>query len=90
LEIESETEGLQKLLRKALPEETEIPDIQAALIFSNPEVTIQAEEAPTPALLAKKLKDFMRTTAKQKPISAEMVLQIQNAINPLEEIVDSE
>jgi len=90
LEIESETEGLLKLLRKILPEETEIPEIQAALIFSNPEVKIQAEDAPTPALPAKKLKEFMRATAKQKPISTEIVLQIQNAINPSDEIADSE
>lgn len=90
LEIESETQGLQKILKKALTEETEIPDIHAVLVFSNPEVTIQAEDAPTPALPAKKLKDFMRTKAKQKTISADVVLQIQNAINPPDEIVDSE
>lgn len=90
LEIESEIEGLKKLLRKILPEETEVPDIQAALVFSNPEVEIQVEDAPAPTLTAKKLKEFMRTTAKQKPISIEIVQQIQKAINPPKVIEDSE
>jgi len=82
LEIESDIEGFRKFLKKVLSEETEIPDIQAALVFSNPDVNIQADDAPTPTLTANKLKDFIRSSAKQKPISAGMVQQIQNAIHP--------
>jgi hypothetical protein len=88
LEIESETEGLLKFLRKSLPKETEMPEIRAALVFSNPEVDLQVDDAPAPALPVKKLKDFMRSTAKQKPISFEMVRLIQNTIAPPDEIVE--
>lgn len=84
LEIESETEGVQKYLKKALPEGTELPTIQAALVFSNPDVNLQADEAPAPTLPTKKLKDFMRNTAKEKPISADMISLIQQTINPLD------
>ncbi len=90
LEIESETEGLRKFLKKALPDEIDIPSIKAALVFSHPDVNIQVDEAPAPSLAAKKLKDFIRSTAKQKPINAELVQQVQNAINPVNEVNDSE
>ena len=84
LEIDSEIEGLQKYLKKVVPESTEIPKIQAALVFSNPDANIKADEAPAPTLPAKKLKDFIRSMAKEKPISAEMVSLIQQTINPLD------
>ena len=85
LEIETEINGLTKFLGKNLPGGTETPEIQAALIFSNPDIDIQADEAPAPTLPAKKLKDLIRQTAKNKPISQEIVSLIQDAINPLKE-----
>ena len=85
LEIESDIEGVEKYLGKRLPEGTEIPEIQAALIFSNPEADIQADDAPVPTLPAKKLKDMIRKTAKGKSVSPEIVKLIQNTIDPPEE-----
>ena len=85
LEIDSETESLTKFLKKTLPAETEIPEIRAALIFSNPAAVIEADNAPAPTLPAKKLKDFMRNTAKERPISAEKIALIKHAIAPLAE-----
>ncbi|MFC1997154.1 hypothetical protein ACFLXI_06045 [Chloroflexota bacterium] len=87
LEIDSDIEGLEKLLRKNITDGTKIPETQAALIFSDPNIDIQTDEAPTPTLPAKKLKDLIRKTAKEKPISPELVAKIQGAINPLDEIV---
>ena len=85
LEIETDIESLTKFLRKNIPDGTEIPDIQAALIFSNPDVVIQADEAPYPTLPAKKLKELIRRTAKEKSLSPEIVSIIQNTISPLDE-----
>jgi hypothetical protein len=85
LEIESDIDGLTKYLEKNLPEGTDIPNIQAALIFSHPEIDIQADDAPAPTLPAKKLKDMIRKEAKGKPISAEIVSLVQNSINPDDE-----
>jgi len=84
LEIESDTDKLTKFLRKNLPEDLEVPDIRAALVFSHPEAEIQAENAPAPTLPVKKLKDLIRKTAKGKPIKMETVQQIQAILDPPE------
>jgi hypothetical protein len=84
VEIESDVDGLSKFLRKKLPEGIDHPPIKAALIFSNPETDIQADEAPVPTLPAKKLKDLIRKTAKENSISADTFTMIQDAINPTE------
>jgi hypothetical protein len=68
LEAEAEINSIKKLLAKEMGEE-EIPEISAALIFTTEEVAIDAEEAPIPALSLKKLKEFMRNKAKEKPIT---------------------
>jgi hypothetical protein len=89
LEIESDIDGLSKFIKKNISDGTEIPEIQAALIFSDPSIDIQADEAPVPTLPAKKLKEFIRKKAKGKPVSPEIISNIQNAIDP-PELVDSE
>jgi hypothetical protein len=82
LEIESDINSLNKYLAKILPEDTDVPDIQAALIFSAPDIDIQADEAPYPTITVKKLKDLMRKTAKEKPISQEVVSAVQETLKP--------
>lgn len=79
LEIDAETEGMQKFLKKQLPE-MELPPIQAALVFFHPDVELQVDEAPVPALHAKKLKDFIRKMSKERSLSPEVVETVQNAI----------
>jgi hypothetical protein len=68
LEATSEINSLRKTLAREM-EEDEIPEIKAALVFTTEGVEIQAEDAPTPALPIKKLKDFVRQRAKEKPIT---------------------
>ena len=70
LESEAEINSIHKLFAKELDED-EIPAINAALVFTTDGVEIEADEAPMPALPLKKLKDFMRNKAKEKPISAQ-------------------
>ena len=76
LEAESEINSIRKMLAKALDEE-EIPEINAALVFTTEGVEIEAEEAPFPTLPLKKLKDFMRNKAKEKPISLQELEKVQ-------------
>lgn len=85
LEIESEIEGLTKFLRKRMSDGFELPEINAALIFSNPEIDLQADDAPYPTISAKKLKDLIRKTTKASPLSPEVYLPIQNIIAPPDE-----
>jgi hypothetical protein len=70
LEAESEINSIHKMLVKKM-DENEIPEINAVLVFTTEGVEIEAEDAPMPALQLKKLKDFIRNKAKEKPITAQ-------------------
>ncbi len=76
LEAEAEINSVRKAFAKEM-EEDEIPEIKAALIFTTDGVEIEAEDAPMPALPLKKLKEFMRSKAKEKPITAQELEKIK-------------
>jgi len=80
-EISSERDALQRQLKKLLPENYELPPIEAALIFTHPDVNIQAQDAPSPTLYAKKAKDFFRKISKEKPISEMDLKTIKDALD---------
>ena len=79
LEAESEINAIHKLLSKEM-DEPEIPEIKAALVFTTEGVEIEAEEAPMPTLPLKKLKDFMRNTARERPITKEELEKVKAAL----------
>lgn len=80
LEAESEINSIYKALAKEM-EADEIPEIQAALVFTTEGVEIEADEAPIQALPLKKLKDFIRQRAKEKPITPQQ-LEAVKAVLP--------
>jgi len=69
LEADSEIRAVKKYIGKQL-DETEIPEIQAALIFTAGDVEVNTENAPIPALKLKQLKDFMRQKSRERPLGA--------------------
>ena len=75
LEAQSEMNSLEKALNKDL--EGGVPVIQAMLVFTADDVEIDADDAPTPAMQLKKLKEFMRQKAKEKPISTQELERIK-------------
>jgi hypothetical protein len=80
LEIDAEKESILRFLRKLMPD-SEISAVQAALVFTNEDAQlIDLDEAPAPTLPAKKLKEFIRKTAKTKPLSTLKAKEIQDAI----------
>jgi len=79
LEAEGEISAVRKLLAKSL-DEHEFPNVQAALIFMNELVDLQAEDAPLPALKLKQLKDFIRQRAKERPISQTQLAAVKAAL----------
>ena len=87
LEIQNDIGNLNKFLEKNRPEGTEgnsLPEIHAALVFTNDQVNIQIgddETPPAPTLQLNKLKEFIRKTAKNSPLSLAKVDQIQQIIN---------
>ena len=80
VDISTEVNSLKKYLAKQLDEQ-EIPEIQAALIFTNEAAEIDAADAPMPALKAKQLKDFIRQKAKERPIGT---MQMQKVLSALD------
>ena len=87
VEIGSEAENLQKFLDNQLSGESTIP-IQAALIFTNEKADIQIdndEEVPIPTLYLNKLKALIRKSAKGKPISMDLMEQLQKLFSPADQ-----
>lgn len=68
LESEGEIDAGKRYLTRLLPEGTEIPPINALLLFPNPKAELKTEEAPLPAMQPKDLKDFLREKGKDEPI----------------------
>lgn len=79
LEAEAEIRHLQKFLGRLL--KRDLPPIQALLIFTHPQAELQIEESsPSPALPAKKVKDFLRKKAKEAPLDESWVRTLQEAL----------
>jgi hypothetical protein len=79
MEISGEIEGITRFLNQRLPEK-ELPEIQAALVFTNEKTEVDADNAPIPTMHIKKLKEFIRKTAKGKTLTAETISEISAAI----------
>jgi hypothetical protein len=64
-EITNEIDQLKRYFVKHFGE-TEIPEINAVLVFSNEQAEIDNTDMPLPALKLKQIKDFIRQKAKEK------------------------
>lgn len=76
LEIKNEIESLKKQLVKHM-DESEIPEINAVMVFTNDEAVVEAEGSPVPAIKLKQLKEFVRQKAKEKKLSAETLNKLK-------------
>jgi len=77
LEIAAEIDNLKRFILKNQPD-LEIPEFQAALVFTNDNAEIAIEDAPYPSIPAKKLKDMVRKTQKEKglpPIKLQQIME---------------
>jgi hypothetical protein len=78
-EAASEIKDVQKELAKHL-DPSEIPPINAVLVFYHNEAEIDPGDAPTPAMKSKQLKDFLRQRARENPITAEQIQKIKDVL----------
>jgi hypothetical protein len=76
LEASATEKEIAKMLFRVFPEQTVLPPIRIALVFTNPTVKIEAEDAPIPTLTAKKLKETVRKYIKTEAIPDETLAQI--------------
>ncbi len=57
-----------------------LPDPAAAMVFVNPKVSVDANEAPIPTMSVDKLKDFMRKKAKEAPLPLDSLRLFQQSL----------
>jgi hypothetical protein len=79
IEIESDISSLRKHLLKKL-DESELPEIQALMVFTSDDVEVDADDPPIPAMKLKQVKEFMRQKAKEKKLPAETINQLKTAL----------
>lgn len=80
IEVESEVQSLKKYLSKKMGG-SEIPEINALMVFTSDKVELEAENAPVPAMQVKQIKDFIRQKAKEKKLSGEALHQIKAVLD---------
>lgn len=80
IEMEGEIHSLRKSLAKQM-EESEIPEINALMVFTSDQVEIEAEDPPIPAMKVKQLKDFMRQKAKERPVTQLQLAAVKAALS---------
>ena len=76
IEVDSEIHSLRKYLSQHM-DESEIPEINALMVFTSDNIEIDSEGSPVPAVKLKQLKDFIRQRAKEKKVSAETLNKLK-------------
>jgi hypothetical protein len=75
---------LEKFFKKNFPE-TEIPNIEAIVVFTNKQAVVQTSDAPVPAVALEKLKDYIRKRGKDHPADLNTIQMIQTSL-PKEDV----
>ncbi len=79
IEIESDIRSLRKHLSNKI-DESEMPEINALMVFTSDDVEINAEDSPVPAMKLKQVKEFVRQRAKEKKLPAEAINKLKTAL----------
>ena len=85
LESEAQKNSAMRYLKRLLPDRTEIPTVNAVMLFANPKVELKVDQPPIPALTPKDIKDFLREKGKDKVISETMLSSIRTVLPRAEE-----
>ena len=79
IELDSEVSAVKKYFGKQLGE-SEIPEVNAMMVFTSDDVEIDAEDAPITAMKVKEIKEFFRKKAKEKPIGQMQLAAVKAAL----------
>ena len=85
LESEAQKSSAIRYLKRLLPDGTEVPTVNAVMLFANPKVDLKVDQPPIPALTPKDIKDFLREKGKNKVISETMLSSIRTVLPRAEE-----
>ena len=80
LEADGQISALVKQFKRKFEEGAEMPPVSAVLVFLDDHVEIEAEDAPLPAMHVKKLKEFLRKTAKEHPFPSTELERVKSAL----------
>jgi hypothetical protein len=80
LEAAAEIKAVSNHLTRLLSEGTQIPEVRTALLFTDPNVALQVEKSPLPAMSPKDLKDFLKAQAKDNPLPPLILDAIRKAL----------
>jgi hypothetical protein len=75
LEAPAEVSTIDKFIKKSIPD-VELSEPNVALVFVNERADLEVKEAPLLTIPLKELKNTIRKTAKGKPLSPEVIKQI--------------
>ncbi|MBK9926800.1 MAG: hypothetical protein IPP66_16125 [Anaerolineales bacterium] len=79
LEAQSEVNAMINHFQKQM-NGTEIPEVNAMMVFTNEDVHINADDAPVPTMKLKEIKEFFRKKMKEKPISQMQLAAVKAAL----------
>lgn len=88
LEADAEKESFLKYLTKKMPDKI-LPPVQSVLVFTDERVELDTDDAPVPTLTSKKLKEFIRKTAKSKPFSMDRVREVREALEGTSDLLST-
>ncbi|MEW6094568.1 MAG: hypothetical protein AB1531_11465 [Chloroflexota bacterium] len=80
LEAAAEIKSVTQHLTRLLPEGTQLPEVRAALLFTDPRAELDVANAPLPAMAPKDLKDFLKAQAKAKPMPSLLLDTVRKAL----------
>ncbi len=80
LEAQAEIKTVRQHLERLLPEGTQLPEVRAALLFTDPKAELDVSKAPLPAMAPKDLKDFLKEQAKANPMPPLMLEAVRRAL----------
>jgi hypothetical protein len=80
LEADAEKKAVTNHLIHLLPEGSQIPDVHAALLFTDPNAELNVEKAPLPAMSPKDLKEFLKNQAKDNSMPSLVLDSVRKAL----------
>jgi hypothetical protein len=80
LEAQGYQQDMVKFLKKQLPEDKAMPEVQPLIVFINPKASVQTTDSPIPALHVDKLKDFIRRKLKVQSVSMNIIGEVEEVL----------
>jgi len=75
LEGPAEAAAINRFMKRKFPD-TQVSEASVALVFTSENAQLEVENAPIPTLPLKKLKEMVRKAAKEKPMSPDLIREI--------------